>query len=167
MNQPTPAIVAQSAVRRLPRTALLLLCAAYVLSGFVAREPWKNADITAFGYMLELAQGRTSWLAPMLVGHPPEFDALLPYWLGAWAMQAAPAWLAPDLAARIPFMGLLVLTLTATWYGVYYLARTPHAQPVPFAFGGEAHLADYARALADAGLLALIACFGLAQLSHE
>lgn len=167
MNQTTPAIVTQSAVRPMPRLALLLLCAAYVLPGFVGRAPWKNADITAFGFMFEMAQGRTSWLSPLLVGHPPEFDALLPYWLGAWAMQLAPAWIAPDFAARLPFIGLLVLTLVATWYSVYDLARTPRAQPVPFAFGGEALPTDYARALADAGLLALIACLGLAQLSHE
>ncbi|MEJ5989199.1 hypothetical protein WG902_04315 [Ramlibacter sp. PS3R-8] len=167
MNQPTPAIVAQSAVRRLPRLALLLFCAAYVLPGFVGREPWKNADIMALGYMLELAHGRAEWLAPELLGQPPEFDALLPYWLGAWAIRLAPAWLAPDFAARIPFIALLVLTLLATWYGAYYLARTPRAQPVPFAFGGEALPTDYARAIADGALLALIACLGLAQLSHE
>ncbi len=167
MNQPTPAIVAQSAVRRLPRLALLLLCAAYVVPGFVGREPWKNADIATLGYMLELAQGRASWLAPTLLGQAPEFDALLPYWLGAWAMQLAPAWLPLDFAARLPFIALLVLTLAATWYAVYYLARTPRAQPVPFAFGGEALPTDYARAMADAALLALVACLGLAQLSHE
>jgi 4-amino-4-deoxy-L-arabinose transferase-like glycosyltransferase len=167
VNQPTPAIVAQDAVRRLPRIALLLFCVAYVIPGFVGREPWKNADITAFGYMFEIARGGASWLAPRLLGQPPEFDALLPYWLGAWAMQAAPAWIAPDFAARIPFALLLVLTLAATWYGVYSLARSPQAQPVPFAFGGEASPADYARAMADGGLLALIATLGLAQLSHE
>jgi hypothetical protein len=50
---------------------------------------------------------------------------------------------------------------------VYYLARSPGAQPVAFAFGGEANPPDYARAIADGGLLALIACLGLAQLSHE
>ena len=38
---------------------------------------------------------------------------------------------------------------------------------MPFAFGGEAAPTDYARAMADGGLLALIACLGLAQLSHE
>ncbi len=167
MNQPTPAIVAQSAVRRLPRAALLLFCAAYVIPGFVGRDPWKNADVTAFGYMHELAAGRADWLAPTLLGQPPEFDALLPYWLGAWAMRLAPAWLPADLAARLPFVALLVLTLLAMWYGVYYLARTPRAQPVPFAFGGEAHPTDYARAIADGGVLALIASLGLAQLSHE
>jgi 4-amino-4-deoxy-L-arabinose transferase-like glycosyltransferase len=167
VNQPTPAIVAQSAVRRLPRVALLLFCLAYVLPGFIGREPWKNADVTAFGYMFELAHGAASWLSPALLGQPPEFDALLPYWLGAWAMRAAPSWLAPDFAARLPFLALLVVTLLATWQSVYYLARSPRAQPVPFAFGGEAAPADYARAMADGGLLALIACLGLAQLTHE
>jgi hypothetical protein len=167
LNQPTPAIVAQSAVRRLPRLALLLFCLAYVLPGFLGRAPWKNADMMALGYMFELAQGHAHWLTPDLLGRPPEFDALLPYWMGAWAMKLAPAWIAPDLAARLPFMALLALTLLATWYGVYFLARTPGAQPVPFAFGGEAHPTDYARAMADGGLLALIASLGLAQLSHE
>lgn len=167
MNQPTPAIVAQSAVRRLPRLALVLFCLAYVLPGFLGRGPWKNADIAAFGYMAELANGHAAWLNPTLLGRPPEFDALLPYWLGAWAMQVAPGWVTPDFAARVPFALLLVLTLVATWYAVYYLARSPQAQPVAFAFGGEANPTDYARAMADGGLLALIACLGLAQLSHE
>jgi hypothetical protein len=167
VNQTTPAIVAQGAVRRLPRVALLLLCIAYVLPGFLGRGPWRGADITAFGYMAELAHGGTSWYSPLLLGQPPEVDALLPYWLGAWSMQLAPAWVSPDLAARIPFLLLLTLTLFATWYATYYLARSPEAQPVAFAFGGEALPADYARAMADGGLLAFIACLGLAQLSHE
>ena len=167
MNQPTPAIVSQDAARRLPRVALLLFCLAYVVPGFIGRQPWKNADIAAFGHMFELALGRAHWLAPTLLGQPPEFDALLPYWLGAAAIQLAPSFMTPDLAVRIVFTLLLTLTLVATWYGVYSLARTPKAQPVPFAFGGEANPTDYARAMADGGLLALIACLGLAQLSHE
>jgi hypothetical protein len=76
---------------------LLLLCLAYVLPGFVGREPWKNADITAFGYMLELASGRSARLAAPAAGrHAPRNGRLLPYWLGAWAMQLAPGWMAPD-----------------------------------------------------------------------
>ena len=168
MIRSTPAIVAQGAVRRLPRTALILLCLAYILPGYFGREPWKNADITAFGYMVELASGGPhDWLAPTIMGIPPEVDALLPYWLGAWAMQLAPGWIAPDFAARLPFGLMLVLVLVATWYGIYQLARSPGAQPVAFAFGGEAQPADYARAMADGGLLGLIGCLGLAQLSHE
>ena len=107
MNQPTPAIVPQSAVRRLPRLALWLFCVAYVVPGFLGREPWKNQDMTALGYMFELAQGGADWLHPTLLSQPPEFDALLPYWLGAWAMQLAPSWVAPDFAARLPFVAML------------------------------------------------------------
>lgn len=166
MNKPSPAIIAQSAVRRLPRLALLLFCLAYVLPGFLGRGPWKNADIAAFGTMRELAAGNTSWLHPQLLGQAGEFEGLAPYWLGALAIKALP-FLDPAFAARIPFGLLLALTLLCTWYAVYYLARSPQAQPVAFAFGGEASPVDYARAIADAALLALIASLGLAQLSHE
>ncbi len=166
LNKPSPAIIAQSAVRRLPRLALLLFCLAYVLPGFLGRGPWKNADIAAFGAMQALASGQTSWLGPQLLGQAGEFEALAPYWLGALAIKALP-FLDPALAVRIPFGLLLALTLLCTWYAVYYLARSPQAQPVAFAFGGEASPVDYARAMADAALLALIASLGLAQLSHE
>ncbi|MGP1682881.1 MAG: hypothetical protein ACTS8S_11200 [Giesbergeria sp.] len=167
MNHPTPAIVPLSAVRPLPRWALLLLCVAYVLPGFIGRDPWRGADVTAYGYMLELAGGHTPWLTPLLGGLPPESAGLLPYWIGAWALQAADGLVAPLFATRIVFSLLLVITLWATWWGIHALARSPGAQPVAFAFGGEAPPVDYARAIADGGLLALLACLGLAQPSHE
>ncbi len=170
MNPPTPAIVAQSAVRRLPRVALWLFCLAYVLPGFIGRDPWRNADMQAFGTMYDIARGASRWWQPTLLGQAPEFDALLPYWLGAAAIRLFSdglGWFSPAVAVRIPFAALLGLTLAATWYAVYHLARSPRAQPVAFAFGGEADPRDYARALADAGVLALIACLGLAQFSHE
>ena len=167
MTQPTPAIVPQSAVRRLPRLALWLFCAAYVLPGLFGREPWKGNEFTAFSYMLALAEGQSDWLNPNIWGQAPDLDALLPYWLGAWAIQLAPSWLSAGLAVRIPFAMLLGLTMAATWHGVYYLALSPQAQPVPFAFGGEAKPKDYARTIADGSVLALIACLGLSLLSHE
>lgn len=167
MKQPTPAIVAQNAVRRLPRVALWLFGLAYVLPGFFGRGPWKREDLTAFGYMSELASGAADWWQPTLGGLKPEVDALLPYWIGAWAIRLLPAGLTADLAARLPYVALLVIALIASWYATYYLARSPLAQPVAFAFGGEATPVDYARAIADGGLLALIACLGLAQLGHE
>ena len=167
MNLPSPAIVAQSAVRRLPRKLLLAFCVVWVLAGFVGRGPWKNADISALGYMLELAQGHTRWLNPTLGGFEPETDGLLPYWLGAVALKIAPAWVPQDFAARVPFGLLLAFTLAAVWYAVYALARNSRAQPVAFAFGGEALPKDYGRAIADGGLLAFMACLGLAQLAHE
>ncbi len=162
----TPAIVPQSAVRRLPRLALILFCIAYVLPGFLGREPWKQADLSAFGVMLEMAAGRSSWWHPQVLGVSVDEAGPLPYWLGAAFIKLLP-FLSADVAARIPFGGLLALTLACTWYAVYHLARQKSAQPVAFAFGGEANPVDYARTLADAALLALIACLGLAQLSHE
>jgi hypothetical protein len=155
VTHPTPAIVPQSAVRRLPRIALWLFCAAYVLPGLIGREPWKGNEFTAFGHMLALADGVSDWFNPGVWGKTPELDALLPYWLGAWAIQIAPSWVSAGLASRIPFAMLLGLTLAATWHGVYYLALSPQAQPVPFAFGGEAKPKDYARTIADGGVLAL------------
>ena len=164
---PTPAIVPESAVRRLPRLALWLFCLAYVVPGMVGRTPWKGDEIAAFGQMLALAQGHSSWLQPTLWGHAPDLDALLPYWIGAWAIQLKPIWMSAAMAARAPFVLLCALTLASTWYGCYYLALSPQAQPVAFAFGGEARPKDYARTIADAALLAMIATLGLALLSHQ
>ncbi len=141
MKLPSPAIVGQAAVRRLPRAGLLLLCLAYVLPGFWGREPWKNADMRSFGYMWELATGQSPWLHPVLATSVPALDGLLPYWLGAAAIylnELIGLGLAPDAAARIPFVILATLALAASWYGVYGLARYAQAQPVAFAFGGEA-----------------------------
>lgn len=166
MTSPNPALVSQRAAQRLPRIALLLFCAAYVLPGVFGRDPWKSADISAFGYMLGIANGQTPWLAPTVGGLPAD-AALLPYWLGAVFIKLLGPWLGPALAARIPFALLLVAVLVLTWYACYHLARTEAAQPLPFAFGGEANPTDYARAIADGALLALVATLGLLQLGHE
>lgn len=166
MNQPTPALVTQRAAKRLPRLALLLLCAAYVLPSLFGRDPWRNADLTAFGTMLSLAEGRTPWLMPALGGVPVD-SALLPHWLGAGFIALLGGVMDPALAARLPFAALLTLTLTLIWYATFHLARTEAAQPVAFAFGGEANPVDYARAMADGALLATVSTLGLLQLGHE
>ncbi|RMX08434.1 hypothetical protein D8I35_04955 [Corticibacter populi] len=168
MKFPSPALVSQSAVRRLPRPLLWLLCVLYVLAGFIGRHPWKNEDVLAYGFMQALAQGKTRWLSPELLGLPLEpASSLLPIWLGAAALQLRPQWLDPELAVRIPFMLLVLLSFMLVWWATYFLARTRDAQPVPFAFGGEASPVDYGRAIADGSVLALIACLGFAQFSHE
>lgn len=166
---PSPAIVPQEAVQRLPRWAPWLLCLAYTVLGFVGRDPWKDVDLASFGIMRALAQSSSldSWLHPALMGHAGDAGALLPYWLGAWALQLAPPGLPQQLAVRLPFMAMLVGVMAATWYATYHLARHVSAAPVSFAFGGEASAKDYARTLADGGMLALVATLGLAQFSHE
>jgi hypothetical protein len=164
--RPSPALVTRSGARRLPRPALWLLCGAYLLPGLVGRDPWRNADLAAFGQMVAIAEGRTSWWAPTL-GLVAGDTALLPHWLGAaFIALLAPA-LDAALAARLPFALLLAATMALVWYTTFHLARTEAAQPVPLAFGGEADPVDYARAMADGALLALIATLGLLQLGHE
>ncbi len=150
----------------MPRWALLMFCTAYLLPGLFGRDPWKSADLTAFGYMLEIASGHTPWLAPQLGGLPAD-GALLPYWLGALFIKLLDPMVTSALAARLPFALLLAGVLALTWCATYHLAHTSAAQPLPFAFGGEATPADYARAVADGALLGLIATLGLLQLGHE
>lgn len=165
MNAPSPSIVSRSAASRLPRWVVWAFVLAYLLPGFLGREPWKDQDAVAFGIMYDMALGLTSWWDPIHLGLPVDHTGWLHHWLGAGFI-----WLWPEqaqLMAKVPFMGLLLLTLWSTWWSVYHLARLPAAQPVSFAFGGEADPHDYARTLADAGLLALLACLGLAQLAHE
>jgi hypothetical protein len=166
VNNPNPALVTLRGARRLPRVALLLLCAAYVLPGLVGRDPWRGAESTAFGQMVAIAEGRTPWWQPLLGGVPGD-TALLNHWLGAAFIKAGSGWLGPVLAARLPFALLLGLTLALVWYTTFHLARTDAAQPVPFAFGGEADPVDYARAIADGALLALLATLGLLLPGHE
>jgi 4-amino-4-deoxy-L-arabinose transferase-like glycosyltransferase len=166
VNNPNPALVTQRGARRLPRLPLLLLCAAYVLPGLFGRDPWRNADLIAFGQMAAMAEGRTSWWAPALGGVAVD-SALLPHWLGALSILGLSPGLDAAFAARLPFALLLALTLALVWYSCFHLARTEAAQPLAFAFGGEATPVDYARAIADGALLALMATLGLLQLGHE
>jgi hypothetical protein len=161
-----PAIVTSDAVQRLPRLALWLFCAAYVVPGVFGRDPWRGADIAAFGQMLAIAEGRAPWMQPAL-GGVATGAALLPHWLGAAAIWLSSPWLDPALAARLPFAALLALTLAAVWYATYQFARGDRAQPLAFAFGGEADPVAYARAVADGAVLAMIATLGLLQLGHE
>ena len=154
-------------MRPLPRIALWLFCLAYLIPGLVGREPWKGEELQVSGQMLALAQGQSNWLHPTVWGQTLPLDAPLAYWMGAWAIGLAPSWLSAGSAARIPFALLLAMAMVSTWYGAYYLGLGKRAQPVAFAFGGEAKPKDYARTIADSATLALIACLGLALLSHE
>ncbi len=166
MNGTTPALVTERGARRLPRIPLLLLCAAYVLPGVIGRDPWRGADMAAFGQMVAMAEGRTSWWAPTLGGVAAD-TALLPHWLGAGFIALLSPAVDPALAARLPFAVLLAAVLGLVWYTTFHLSRTAAAQPLAFAFGGEAAPVDYARAMADGALLALMATLGLLQLGHE
>ena len=166
MRPASPAILTADATERLPRWVLLLLGLLYIAPGLLGREAWKPIDGTSLGIMLELVNGHADWWSPTLLGQSVAEAAWLPYWLGAWAIQALP-FLDPVTASRVPLAAALVLTMVSTWYASFSLALQPLAQPVRFAFGGHAEPLNYARAIADTALLALVACLGLAIMGHE
>ncbi len=140
--------------------------AAYLLPGVFGRDPWRNADLAAFGQMAAIAEGRSGWLTPTLGGVAGD-AALLPHWWGAGFIALLAPLVDAPLAARLGFTLLLALVLVLTWAATYHLALTDAAQPLPFAFGGEADPVAYARAVADAAALALMATLGLLRLGHE
>lgn len=163
---PTPAIVTERAARPLKRWVMLLLCAAYVIPGWIGRDPAKGDELASFGFMWGMAQGDLSLWTTSLAGYAPVPFAL-PHWLGAAAIALTGSWLEPALASRIPFASAMALCLALVWYATYELARTQAAQPVAFAFGGQAQPIDYARTLADGAVLAFMATLGLILLGHE
>ena len=167
VNPTSPALVTERGARRLPRVALLLLCAAYVLPGVFGRDPWRGADLISFAQMLGIATGQSGWTQPGLAGVQVADFSLLPIGLGALAISLMSPAVDAAVAARIPFALLLAATLGLVWYATFHLARTDNAQPLPFAFGGQAEPVDYARAVADGSVLASIATLGLLQLGHE
>ena len=161
-----PALVTREQTRRLPRLALISLCLAWLLPGVLGRDPWRGAELSAYGVMAAMAEGRTSWWAPTLGGVPVD-TALLPHWLGALAIALLSPWLDAALAARLPFTLVLAATLALIWQATFRLSCSDAARPLPLAFGGEAEPIAYARVLADGAVLAMVATLGLLQLGHE
>ena len=138
-----------------------------MLPGLFGRDPWKSADITAFGYMVNIAARPTPWLDAD--GRRPAGRRRAAAVLDRRGVRSRCS--APGSTRRSPraFRSRCCWCSRSslTWYATYHLARTESAQPLPFAFGGEAAPVDYARAIADGALLALIASLGLLQLGHE
>jgi hypothetical protein len=90
--------------------------------------------------MHDMAMGLTSWWNPLLLGLPIEHTGWLHHWLGAafiglWPEQA-------QMMAKIPFMGLLLVTLVGTWWSVYHLARLPAAKGKAHGFGAQRRALD-------------------------
>ena len=146
-QRPTPAFLSQEAARRLPRFALFLLLGAFILSGLWSQDLWTLRDAETFGISRSmLSGGLSAWLLPEVSGMP---------------VSAGPVsgWIAAVFTAL--FSGL------AGEVGAYRLARRNEAQPVAFAFGGQAEPRNYGRAVADCAVLLFVATFGIVARQHE
>ena len=129
-------------------------------------RPWKNEDIAFSGTCGAWPLGQASWLHPNVGGVLPTSGGVLPYWLGSASIMLFNGWLDPAFGCGIPFALLLTAVLALTRYTTFHLCANRCSQPLPLAFEAAAP-ADYARAVADGALLALIASLGLLQLGHE
>ena len=172
-------IITSSQVRKLPRWGLLLVCVLYVLPGLLGRDPWRVADAAGFGIAFTMFEGTPlDWLVPNVAGQTLAGEGPLPFALAAGFAKLM-SWIAPALEGLIPgleitphlsirlaaIIGLSVM-LAANWYAIYLLTRRPGVAPSdPLGVGANA--TDFARAMADSGLLILIATFGLIARMHE
>ncbi|MDO5056974.1 MAG: hypothetical protein Q4E06_06545 [Lautropia sp.] len=178
-----PYLVTSADAARLPRWIPLLFCAVYVFAGLFGRDPWRTDDAIGFGIAHTMATGHaTDWLVPNVQGELVPEGGPLPFWLGAIGMQgahlfntllasllgrAAEPWLiAPDLALRLTAAIGIALGMVLLWYAARNLAVRPEIQPQD-PFGAGASPQDFGHAVADASLLALLACFGLIAPIHE
>lgn len=160
-----PFLVTELQAGKLPRWGLLLLCALYILPGFVGRDPWRHADAAGFGVALSMARGTAAdWLIPNIAGEPTPGAGPLPFWFGAAAARVLP--LSEHAAALVAAMLGLVLLFVATWYAVYALARRPGVLPSD-PLGAAASRIDFGRAIADSALLVLLATIGVIARVHE
>ncbi|MGD9946753.1 MAG: ArnT family glycosyltransferase [Burkholderiaceae bacterium] len=162
-----PFIVTALEAGKLPRWALLLLCALYTLTGFIGRDPWRTQDAAGFGIALSMIRGDAAdWLLPNIAQQPVASEGPLPFWIGALAGRLLDGLIGEHAAVRLATAACVALMLMLVWYTVYALARRPGMQPTD-PFGASASRVDYARALADSGLLVLMASIGLLARVHE
>ena len=167
-HRPSPARVTEAAAAKLPRWMLFALLLAYVLPGLLGRDPWSLEDASAFGVMWTMAHGTAAdWLLPGVAGLRLPEEGPLPFWAGALLIRLAGGLLGDVDAARLSSILWFALAMTSLWYATYGLARRSEAQPVAFAFGGEANPRDYGRMLADIAVLLALATFGIVVRMHE
>jgi 4-amino-4-deoxy-L-arabinose transferase-like glycosyltransferase len=164
----SPARVSAAAATQLPRWALFALLITYIAAGLFGRDPWPPEDATGFGLMSSMAHGGpTEWWLPNIEGEWLAEEGPLPFWIGALFVLLLGPLVGDSQAARLSVALWFTLGTTALWYATYRLARRTEAQPVSFAFGGEAAPRDYGRMLADIAVLLLLGTLGIVLRMHE
>lgn len=162
-----PFLVTELQAGKLPRWALLLLCALYVLPGFIGRDPWRVDDAAGFGVALTMARGGwLDWLVPNIVGVDISEGGPLPFWLAGGVAWLFSGWIPEHVVVRAVAVAGLALLLLAMWYATYSLARRPGVQPSD-PFGASATPVDFGRVIADSALLILLGTLGLIARLHE
>lgn len=164
----SPARVSAAAAAQLPRWLLWALLLLYGLAGLFGRDPWFQDDAASFGVMWTMARGGAAdWLLPNVLGAPVAEEGPFSFWIGAIFIRVLGPMLGDAAAARVSCLLWFLLAAMALWYTTYRVARRDEAQPVAFAFGGEANARDYGRMTADIAVLLFLATIGIAVRLHQ
>lgn len=167
-QRPTPAKMSQEAARKLPRYALLVLLVLFISAGLWVRDFWTIRDATTFGIAVDALNGTApDWVLPNIGGQWVAEHGPLTGWVAALFIGLLCGVMDEMTAYRVTSLFWFAMTTAALWYGTWNLARRPEAQPIAYAFGGEARPRDYGRAIADSAVLLFIATFGIVTRQHE
>lgn len=176
LQRTTPARLTEQAASKLPRLLLVSVGLIYILAGLFFRDPWKSDDVIGIATMLTpLQESTSSWLLPAIGDFDYAQNGPLASWVGTLSILIfgpffeifLPPLDAAITAARLPnILWFLILTF-CFWRALFILAQTKEAQPLALPFGGEPNPRDYARMIADAGLLLLVATVGIIWRVHE
>lgn len=155
---------------RLSRRLFWALILLYVLPGLFARSPWKPEDAEGFGQGFAMATQPFSLWAYSTIGDRLYAEGgLLSAWLsgllGKLAMLAQLPHHWVDDAMRMGNVFWIILAGWAIWNTTYRLAKRSELQPED-PLGTAPTRIDYARSVADASVLCLLATLGLLLRSH-
>lgn len=155
---------------RLSRRLLWGVILLYILPGLFARAPWKPDDAIGFGQGFYFAtHGIQHWSFSQIGDRLFAEEGLLGAWLsgglGKLALSVNLPWRWLDDTMRISNAVWLILAGWAIWNSAYRLARRVELQPED-PLGTAPTRVDYARSVADASVLCLLATLGLLVRSH-
>ena len=155
---------------RLSRRLLWGLIFLYILPGLFARSPWKPEDASGFGQSFAFINKPWSEWAIATIGDRLYAEGgILSAWLSAaigklaWFIGLPYGWL--DDAMRMGNVFWLIVAGWAIWNTTYRLAKRVELQPED-PLGTAPTRVDYARTVADASLLCLLATLGMLVRSH-
>ncbi len=164
----SPAVVTAAEAKELPRVILIGLLVAFILPQLFSSELWSGAEMTSFGVAWTMTTGNfTDWMLPNIAGTPtPDFGPLTA-WIGALSIGTLGKLFNPVIAYHLTSGFWYTIITASIWYAAYRLAKRDEAQPVAFAFGGQAARLDYGRLVADLAVLMTISTYGLVEPLHE
>ncbi|MFR4553882.1 MAG: hypothetical protein ACLT49_11850 [Sutterella wadsworthensis] len=111
--------------------------------------------------------GLEAWLLPQIQGTPEAEIGPLAGWAAALFMKLFSELLGEIGAYRLTSVFWFLFTSVAVWSTAWRLARRAEAQPVAFAFGGQAAPVSFARTTASCAVLFFVASFGIATRQYE